>query len=118
MACRKPTLGYASRTDAVVALRAQHLSTAEIGARIGIEQKTVVALELSASRSQRRSQSCRTVLVPVDVLALLSPHAARRGINANQLIRRLIEAIIDDDMVDAVLDDADEVRTYLHGCAS
>ncbi|MDX3971129.1 MAG: hypothetical protein QHD01_31675 [Bradyrhizobium sp.] len=117
MSVRKPTLGYASRTDAVIGLRAQNLSTKEIAARIGIEQRTVVALELSAARSHRRVQSCRTVLVPVDILAALGPHAAKRGIAVNELIRRLIDACVDDKIVDAVLDDADEVRAYLEGAA-
>jgi hypothetical protein len=113
MSGRKPTLGYASRTDAVIGLRSQHLSTEDIAARIGIEKRTVVALELSAARSRRRPQSCRTVLIPVDVLASLSPHAAKRGIAPNELIRRLIEACIDDKIIDAVLDDAEQVAQYL-----
>ena len=114
---KKPTLGYASRTDAVIGLRSQHLSTAAIAAQIGIDRKTVVALELSASRSRKRVQSCRTVLFPIDVLAKLSAHAAKRGIAVNEIARRIVETVIDDGIVDAVLDDAAEVAEYLQGAA-
>ena len=47
----------------------------------------------------------RTVLFPVDILERLRPHAALRGISPNETARRLVEAALDDDLVDAVLDD-------------
>ena len=112
----KPTLGYPSRTAAVLALRAQGLPDVEIADRIGIPVKTVVALECSADRytgiSGRRPRPAeingRTVLFPVDVLEALRPHAEARGIAPNELARRLIEAAIDDNLIDAVLDDRGE----------
>lgn len=113
MSGRKPTLGFPSRTDAVVALRGKHLSTKEIADRIGIRQSTVVALELSASRSRRREQSCRTVLFPIDLLVQLSKHAARRGCSINELARRIVDTVVDENIVDAVLDDAEDVARYL-----
>lgn len=108
-----PTLGYASRTDAVYALRRQGRSVREIAEMLGIEVKTVYALAASghgrAGRGQRKVRPCegglRTVTVPVDVLARLAPHATRRGITANELIRRMLDAIVDDDLVDGILDD-------------
>lgn len=110
----KPALGYASRTEAVMALRSQRLSTAIIAQRLGIDQKTVTALEHSAGRSKRKPRPAeelgRTVLFPIDVLDALSPHAARRGMHVNQLARRIVEQVIDDDIVDAVMDD-DEAAT-------
>lgn len=109
----KPTLGYPSRTAAVLALRAQRLPTDKIAARIGIEPKTVIALEVSAGRARHMAQSCRTVLFPLDVLDQLGPHAARRGTTANELARRIVETVLDDKMVDAVLDDAADVTAYL-----
>lgn len=105
----KATLGYSSRTDAVLALRAQRLTTAQIASRIGIAQKTVTALEHSAGRSRRTPRSseelCRTVLFPIDVLDSLGPHAARRGMHPNALARLLVEQVVDAKLVDAVLDD-------------
>ena len=114
----KMTLGYASRTEAVEAMRGQGLSTRAIAAKIGIEVKTVNALEASAlRRGGRRSawegistSKQHTVCVDNDVLISLRPHATRRGVSVNQLIRQLIGILADDDLVDALLDDADEVR--------
>lgn len=114
MGGRISTLGYRSRTDAVLALRAQHLTTAVIAARIGLEPKTVLALEASRRRSKRRAQSNRTVLFPLDLLDRLATHAARRGISPNELARRIVDTVLDERLVDAVLDDA--VPTKEAGC--
>ncbi len=107
-----PTLGYPSRTEAVMGLRDQGLNTRQIADRIGINVTTVSALECSATRSaerQRRPSEAygRTVVFPVDVLHVLRPHAARRGITVNQLARDIVSAVVDDDLVTAVLDDGE-----------
>lgn len=47
----------------------------------------------------------RTVLFPLDVLAALRPHAARRGMHPNSLARAIVIAVLDDGLIDAVLDD-------------
>jgi hypothetical protein len=49
------------------------------------------------------------MVVPVDVLDALSPHAARRGMTVNHLARLIVTIIVDENMVDAVLDDADSL---------
>ncbi len=107
----KPTLGYASRTEAVLALRAQRIPTAEIARRIGIAHKTVTALEHSAGRNRRAPRPSealgRTIVFPTDILDALGPHAARRGMHVNQLARRIVETVVDENMVDAVMDDGD-----------
>lgn len=104
----KPTLGYPSRTDAVLALRANGLSSGEIAEKIGITTATVAALEHSAGRGRKRpiEALCRTVLFPIDVIADLGPHAARRNIHPNHLARLIVETVLESDIVDAVLDDA------------
>lgn len=104
----KPTLGYASRTDAVLALRAKGLSNVLIAERIGISPSTVGALICSHERYRQprpAEANGRTVVVPVDVLDALMVHAARRGISVNELVRRIVETAADDDLVDAILDD-------------
>ncbi len=117
MGVRKQTLGYASRTDAVLALRSQRLSTRQIAARIGIPENTVTALEHSAGRARRQPRPvedlCRTVLFPIDVLDALGPHAARRNMHPNRLARLLVETIVDEKIVDAVLDDADDLKGWV-----
>ncbi|WP_454280226.1 hypothetical protein [Sphingomonas sp. Marseille-Q8236] len=106
-----PCLGYDSRSQAVAALRAQGQSTREIARRIGIEPKTVSALEASQNRKDlSRTQSCdlpnwNTVAIDADTLRALRPHAARRGISVVALARNLLIVLADDGLVDALLDD-------------
>lgn len=109
MSAPKPILGYPSHSAAVVALRAEGLSTTEIAGRLGIRHASVTAFEHSAGRRrpQRPSEALgRTVLFPVDVLNALGPHAAKRGMHPNHLARLIVETVVDEGMIDAVLDDA------------
>lgn len=110
----KPTLGYPTRTAAVLALRDQKLTTRQIAKRIGITVSAVTGIEHSAGRPTRKprpaEQMGRTVLFPVDVLACLGPHAAKRGIHVNQLARRIVETVADENIVDAVLDDLEDAE--------
>lgn len=101
----KPTLGYASRTAAVQALRAQGMSTRQIAERVGIEEKTVAALECSSARQGARVREFATTTFAKELRNRAAVHAARRNITVNELFRRIVEAVIDDGMVDAVLDD-------------
>jgi hypothetical protein len=106
MGAAKPTLGYPSRTAAVLALRAQRLPTDAIARRIGISPKTVVALECSADRSRQLvADGNQTILFSGELLEDLRPHAARRGISVRQLARLIVETAVDHDLIDALLDD-------------
>lgn len=110
------TLGYPSRTDAVIALRRQGLTTRQIAERIGVEVKTVSALEHSALRSAKRAkrpaeEHGRTILFPTDILDRLAPHAARRGVHVNRLARMIVEVAVEEGMVDNILDDLEEDET-------
>ena len=113
MGAAKPCLGYPSRTAAVIGLRGNGLTTAQISSAIGIPEKTVIALELGSSRPRREprpsEQLGRTVVIPTDVLDALGPHAAKRCISVNQLVRLIISTVVDESMIDAVLDDAEEL---------
>lgn len=120
MGAPKQTLSYPSRTDAVFALRRQGLSTAAIAEKIGIESKTVTALETSAAnkrwkrRAPRPSEELgRTVIFPVDVLDALGPHAARRNMHPNNLARLIVSTAVDEKMIDAILDDADDLEGWV-----
>lgn len=98
-----PALGYPSRTAAVVALRAQGLSTREIAARIGIPRSNVFALEASAKRA--KSARPDPGPLPGSLLDALAPHARRRGLTPEALARKILGAVVRDGLIDAVLDD-------------
>lgn len=109
----KTTLGYGSRTEAVMALRSQGLQISQIASRIGISPSTVSALECSALRSKARSrlpeeQLGRMILVPVDILNSMRRASSKRGMSPNQLARLIVEAVVDGNLIDAVLDDTPE----------
>jgi len=114
MAGPKAALGFRSRTDAVIALRAQGKSTDAIAAALGIPAKNVIALEASRARQSVRAghqvEGGRAVLFPAYVLDRLGPHAARRNMPANSLARLIVETVVAAGMVDAVMDDADDLQ--------
>ena len=119
MGAAKATLGFPSRTAAIVALRNDGVCIAEIARRIGIEPKTVTALEASAARASARNRHVRIPQIdrvpaavwslPSDALMELRPHAKRRNMTAYDLARDIVCRVIDDGLVDAVMDDAGEV---------
>lgn len=116
MAGPKETLGYPSRTAAVLALRGKGKTTRQIATTIGIDIKTVAALECSAARTRKTrpaEQLGRTVLFPLDVLESLAPHAAKRCMHPNRLARLIVETVVDEAMIDAVLDDADDMKGWV-----
>lgn len=103
-----PTLGYRSRSEAVCSLRAQGLSRQEVADKIGIDVGKVAALETSGYRAKRPAEaSARTIVVPIDTLERLRPFADFRQISVNALVRRLLDHIADDKLVDPILDDAE-----------
>jgi hypothetical protein len=110
----KPTLGYPSRTAAVLALKADGLKPAAIAEKIGISVAAVAALECSARRwagaRSRNPDVCRTVLVPLGILQRLAPAARARGLRRETLAELIIETAVEDGLVDAVLDDGNGGR--------
>ena len=113
----KPIAGFPSRTAACLALRAKGLTDRQIADELGLYPSDVSALIATKlrrmpgrpARENPLHENGRTVVVSNDVLDALAPHAARRGISVNQIARNLLAQVIDDAIVDAVLDDADEI---------
>ena len=104
----KQTLGYPSRTKAVLALRSMGMNTRQIAVAIGIDPKTVSALEASAVRSRKERperERGRAILLPLDVFIGLGPAAAKRNISPAALARLIVETVVDEKMIEAVLDD-------------
>lgn len=109
MPLRKPALGYPSRTDAILALGQSGFDDAEIAERIGMTLSTLRSARSigrrAAARRDGAGPGARTVALPVDTLRDLHPHAERRGLNVNALVLRLLDQLVADELVDAVLDD-------------
>lgn len=110
MGAAKPTLGFSSRTEAVLALRGDGCTTREIAFRIGIPEATVTALEHSSGRAKARAvrpaeANGRTILFPRDILDRLGPHAAKRCIHPNSLARLIVEIAVEECLIDSILDD-------------
>lgn len=106
----KPTAGFATRTEAVLALRAVGRTTRQIADEIGIETKTVNALEVSAIRSIKRLRDPgaldgRGVLLPADILSQMRRASAKRGMAPHELAVRIVRVVVTGGLIDAVLDD-------------
>ncbi len=79
----------------------------DIAARMGVSENAVTGLISSRQRALRRSEAeGRTVVFSRDTLDQLETFAKRRGLHVNALVRRIVETALDDDMIDAILDDA------------
>jgi len=106
------TLGFSSRTDAVVYLRGQGLSTKQIAQRVGIAESNVTALEASRARKIRAVPEASVelgrgmVLAQRTVTSLRRP-ASARGVSVSDLARRIVEVVVENGLIDAVLDDGD-----------
>ncbi len=104
-----PTLGFPSRTAAVLSLFESGLRFPQIARKIGIPEKSVQGLYYCGLRHDRRGRPgermARTIVVPNDILGALNEPAARRGISVNELARRILDTVAFEKMVDAVLDD-------------
>jgi len=105
MAKAVPTLGYPTRTAAVIALDKQGKSINEIAFAIGCTPKQAGNLlyEAKNSRNVRTNmQVCKSVL------RALEPHASRRKLNSRTLAERILKVVTESGLVDAVLDDMRE----------
>jgi hypothetical protein len=105
---RTPVLGYRNKTEAVFGLHARGMTTRQIAEALG--RDTTIDLVKALLWHAKRRKAERYAVVPIEfsaqMLLPLRPHAAKRGIDAESLVRRIIAKIVDGgDLVDAVLDD-------------
>lgn len=98
---RKPTAGYPSRTEAVLAMRDKGLSPPEIAAELQIAYGTVKVLIAKSAAGPPPVK----VSIAHDHVRALTPHADRRGCTVHELVRRIVGTVADAGLVDAVLDD-------------
>ncbi len=100
----KRTLGYPSRTAAILALREQGLTLQQAADKIGISLSSTAGLVASA---QRNSQKL-TIRIPANVATMIDTAARKRGVRQDYLAVKLLAAVAADDLFDAVLDDTGE----------
>lgn len=110
MGAPKPCLGYATRTEAVAALTARGLNSAQIVACINdetpgdpVDVRKVTRLRWKAR--ERRAPKILTLRLKDPAFDRLKAAAGTRGTTTDLLARRLIEAALADSLIDAILDD-------------
>lgn len=100
-----PALGYRSRTDAVLALKAQGDTRAQIARKLKTTEKNVETLARYGRRRGSLTMDVVGSLLPSHARDQLVSHAVRRKMTVDALMLRIVSAVASDDMVDAVLDD-------------
>jgi len=109
---RKRCLGFPSQTAAVLALQDDGYNLRAISEIIQKPVDHVSALLSTAGRGRTKRPAevhGRTILFPVDLLEDIAHHAERRKISTNELARRIVQIAADDQLIDALLDDAHEL---------
>lgn len=94
----KPTLGYETRGEAVMALASQGFAISDIAKMVGTTRKAVSCLLRHVRKKHGYSGYYRTAFTVA---------AWKRGLTVQELEIRLLDTIARHDLFDAVLDDAE-----------
>lgn len=100
-----PTLGYPSKTAAVIALSGEGKSAREIATLLGERPGDVRRIRNQARRDQRGR---RFAEITADVAEELQAHAQRRSVTINKLAQIILINVVEDGLIEAVLDDAND----------
>lgn len=96
---RKPVAGYPSQAAACAALAERGLSPDEIGRKIGRDAYHVRAILRRMSHGARP----RSFVLPARFALALANEARARGTDAVELATELLDAIVRDELFDALL---------------
>lgn len=102
-----------TKLEHIVKLSRQGLSIDAIVARTGCKRGTVLVYRSMAGVSKTyKPQGIvpQTIHLPLDTAFGLEPYAKARGLTIGNLVRKLMAACVEDNMVDAVLDDGITTR--------
>lgn len=106
-----PTLGFPTRRAAFVALAMEGRNPAQIAARVnaahagaGLTARQVTTY-LSVLRIKGRESVPMLLRLPVETFEQLMSEARSRNSRADYLARRLVEAAVSDNLINAILDD-------------
>lgn len=105
-----PTLGYPSRTEAVVALHSQGIAVKDIAAQIGINEERAQRIIRVYGPDKRTNMSIERSL-----LLDLEPAANRRRTSSRMLAIRIIRTVVNSGLIDAVLDDEPTLHAKRRG---
>lgn len=110
MAGAKPCMGHPTRMKAVLTLAGQGLTTTEIARLISADTPDDPVTVAKVSRllcagRQRAPVSPITLRLGGASYDRLAREASKRGSRADHLARRLIETVLADNLIDAILDD-------------
>jgi transcriptional regulator len=94
------TLGFPSKSAAIIALRDRGLTEGQVAKRLGMRPRTVSSMEVRARRRLKRSFD-----LPENLFQDLKTQAWMRGLRPDILAERLLTTIISDRLIDAVLDE-------------
>ena len=98
----KPTLGYRSVTEAVLALRAEGKTHHQIAEALDATPSEVINLAYKGSRVAKRRAG---IDIPSTTLKRLRKAAVARGVCAERLAVRILNVVAIEGMIDSVLDD-------------
>ncbi|CAA2142820.1 hypothetical protein [Hyphomicrobium sp. ghe19] len=100
MAAPVPTLGFPSKSAAIEAMKAANMPPKEIAAAIGISLRNYYRLEAYTRKGRGRQ-----IVLSRDMMDAAAPHAKVRNISVHELMRQILETVLEEGMVDNVLDD-------------
>lgn len=112
MAVARPCMGFPSRTDAVVYLASKGMTDREIARAISVQHPLdpIAHTTVSKLRHSRIKALPRTPLeirLPKATAARLTALATARGQHTHRLAAQIIEIVVSDDLLNAILDDGD-----------
>jgi len=62
----------------------------------------------SGRRAKPNGRAKRALVIAADLARDLEPFADRRGVSVQEIVRRLVTAVVEDGIVDAILDDGEQ----------
>lgn len=99
----KPTLGYETKSAAVIAMRAEGLTFGQIGKRLNMPSRA--ASSMYHRTVKRLQRAVRTVELQGNVFLDLEREAVARGMTAGEFAEELLKRIVIDKLYAAVLDE-------------
>lgn len=99
----KPTMGYAQRKEAIVALHDEGKRGCEIAQILGISRPYVSGVLSIANRT--RKNKIDYLHLPPHMIDALHPMAVARGVTVKTLVLTMLTNIMNDGLVGAIMDD-------------